>query len=477
MPPRLLALATTCLAIASSQADPSGQSPLALLRAEPASDGDAPSITLSADTPGTYFYDPATSTSTPNTHSFQLDASGSATPSPQALPVRIPVAALSGPLTLKLFVRPDPAIALDPRRSAILLALRSSDPARPADALALAIAIHRSPPPHSYLWLQAFASAVQATHADSPIDLSRQGQFDLFVSHPLPDAAGSIPKPLSLNVEHATLIPYPPAYQWTDLADFTHLVSADGDWAPALQAAIDASPGTVFIPTGLTPTLRSTVEWRGDCNRLFGATMKSSIQADAEALGDAPAFRISHTLRAIALERLHLPAAEHASTTHLLCRDGRFARLLPTPSSGHVFLENIEGTIGIYPGQKVRARHFNPESKGEPELTNSGGQFWALGLKTEYASTHILNRQGGQTEIFGGLIYPVHEIPPELPMFQNEGGGVSLVHAISQYNKNHETFLRAAPPGAAPSDDRSFFWLGGRMLSTLYRSDVPAPEE
>jgi len=60
---------------------------------------------------------------------------------------------------------------------------------------------------------------------------------------------------------------------------------------------------------------------------------------------------------------------------------------------------------------------------------------------------------------------PISPMPPRLLALATS--------CVAHSNTKHEIYLRAAPPHAAPSDHHSFFWLGGKMLSTLYRSDVP----
>ena len=95
-------------------------------------------------------------------------------------------------------------------------------------------------------------------------------------------------------------------------------------------------------------------------------------------------------------------------------------------------------------------------------------------MKTEYRSTNIVNRNGARTELLGGLIYPVQSIPEDLPMFLNEDSAISLVHAISQYNRNHRIYLREIRDGVV-TDYTDWHWFGGRMLMNLYRSTHETP--
>jgi hypothetical protein len=113
---------------------------------------------------------------------------------------------------------------------------------------------------------------------------------------------------------------------------------------------------------------------------------------------------------------------------------------------------------------------LNPETKGVPEIINDGGQFWVLGIKTEYISTKIENRNGARTEVLGGLMYSVHPVTDEnLPMFLNEDSDISLVHGVSVYSKNHKIYMRDIR-GSQTRDFRDWRWIGGRPITNLYRS-------
>ncbi len=55
------------------------------------------------------------------------------------------------------------------------------------------------------------------------------------------------------------------------------------------------------------------------------------------------------------------------------------------------------------------ARQFNPENwsgdGSEAQVTNTGGDLWILGFKTEGAAPFITTRSGGRTELLGGYNY------------------------------------------------------------------------
>jgi hypothetical protein len=89
---------------------------------------------------------------------------------------------------------------------------------------------------------------------------------------------------------------------------------------------------------------------------------------------------------------------------------------------------------GFLTAGKLRlwARQFNVENfvnaKISATLDNRGGQVWILGLKTEQGNRLVATRDGGKTEILGGLVYTVtpHEGRPAF-IVENADLGLSVL--------------------------------------------------
>jgi len=132
---------------------------------------------------------------------------------------------------------------------------------------------------------------------------------------------------------------------------------------------------------------------------------------------------------------------EHASPQTLVLRD---IDMMSDPKyfyrnaegAGNLFIENVASIASYnfeYP-QSVWARQLNPESprvNNGPIISKNGGLFWILGLKTEGASTVLKTTGGGQTELLGGLLYPVVPVPTNMPAFVNTESQHSLTYAVS----------------------------------------------
>lgn len=125
-----------------------------------------------------------------------------------------------------------------------------------------------------------------------------------------------------------------------------------------------------------------------------------------------------------------------------------------TVKGGKVFIENTACTVGSSPfhkselksvnyreipcfsftGQKVWARHINPE-RSLHEIVNDGGSLWIMGFKSEGDGTAFETRNGGETEILGGTIsMGTNKLNPAVI---NDNSNVSVVASTNGYALTH----------------------------------------
>lgn len=279
---------------------------------------------------------------------------------------------------------------------------------------------------------------------------------------------------LKLPIKQTPEISYPSVDQWVNICDYENLV-VEGDWSPAIQAAVDASKPVVYFPAGVNYRIKSDVTIRGAVRTFFGGSPKARVDnGQADDPGNGPALVLGDDLPEFQFDMLGSSHVVHRSSTKLVFRHCGTDHVTAGKDCGDTFIEDTGGKLRISEHQRIWARQLNPETKGIPEIINNGGQLWALGLKTEYLSTKIENRGGARTEILGGLMYPVHPVTDEsLPMFLNEDSDISLVHAVSVYKKNHEIYMKDTQGGEA-REHRDWRWVSGRPISNLYRSVRPA---
>ncbi len=278
---------------------------------------------------------------------------------------------------------------------------------------------------------------------------------------------------LKLPVKQTPVIPLPPASQWENVRNHASLVK-EGDWSDAIQAAIDTGKPLVYFPPGERYRIDQDVIIRGSVRTLMGSSPKLKVESGMPgAPENGPAFVLDKTLPQVQFHMLTTAHIRHDSPTTLIVRHCNAEHISAAASCGELYIEDSGGKFRFNQHQRVWARQLNPETKGVPEVINNGGTLWVLGMKTEYLSTKIENRNGARTELLGGLMYPVHAVKDEtLPMFINHNSDISLVHGVSVYKKNHKIYLQDTQ-GNATRNSLQWDWVSGRPLTNLYRSTRP----
>ena len=119
------------------------------------------------------------------------------------------------------------------------------------------------------------------------------------------------------------------------------------------------------------------------------------------------------------------------------------AQYFNSVEGGKVYIENCGCTLGGEPylkvpayafkGQKVWARHINPE-RSMTEILNDHSSIWIMGFKTESYGTSFKTINGGHTEVLGGTISIGAN--KELPAIVNDNSTVSVVASTNGYNFN-----------------------------------------
>ena len=131
-----------------------------------------------------------------------------------------------------------------------------------------------------------------------------------------------------------------------------------------------------------------------------------------------------------------------------------------TVSGAKVFMENTGCTVGGVPGagartsplphedwnsysretpcfyfkgQEVYCRQLNPE-RSLHEVINDGGKLWVLGCKTEEEGTAYETKNGGSTEVLGGVF--IIGLGKEYPAIVNDNSNVSVYAITFGMNKS-----------------------------------------
>ncbi|MEX1015484.1 MAG: glycoside hydrolase family 55 protein [Phycisphaeraceae bacterium] len=250
---------------------------------------------------------------------------------------------------------------------------------------------------------------------------------------------------LNLPIESTPTIPLNDAdIEWVDVRDFADHVD-QGDWAPAIQAAIDSGAEALLFPANFQARVRQPVDMRGSVRYVLG--MKSTIGPHKGYEG--PVMRLAgRDDSTVIFERLDMArrgdsaAVEHVTGQRAVFRHGGPELYQGREGAGDVLAENVSTLWRLATGQRLWGRQLNPESHDISEIINDGGDMWILGLKTEYASTHVENRNAGRLEVLGGFLYPVTQVPPDMPLVLNGDAAMSMIFSTSAYTHDHRIYFR-----------------------------------
>jgi len=247
---------------------------------------------------------------------------------------------------------------------------------------------------------------------------------------------------LGLPVKETPDLPYEPLTSWESVGAHAAKV-VNGDWGPAIQAAIDSGKSTVYFPRGKVSgyTIRTPVIVRGAVRVMQGCG--NVIKPDLQALAGKPAIRIeAGKPDTVFFEKFTFEGTgthiEQAART-LVVQQSRWLRTANAAGCGDLFVDCWGGTGIFTVPQQVFVRSLNMETSGdEPMLVNAAADIWILGLKTEGSSTNLHNKAKGRVEILGGLVYPANTDPKlgRLPAFLNEGGAFSVITCTMWGHKN-----------------------------------------
>jgi hypothetical protein len=291
---------------------------------------------------------------------------------------------------------------------------------------------------------------------------------------------------LNLPIEDAPVIPLAEGkVRWANVLDFTQ-EDKPADWAPAILGAMNSGAEGIFFPANEGDGYRvgSTIEIPGHVRYVLG--MRNGI-GRREGL-DGPTLRISEqSEQPIIFERIHIdgmptsagkdpkhPAFEHVSGRTVVFRHNGPRLYQARPGAGHLFVESAEGYWRFARGQKAWGRQMNPESHHVSELINDGADVWILGLKTEYATTKVVNRNGGRLEVLGGFLYTVTKAPPDMPMVINQDAAMSMIFSTSAYQHDHRIYFRDTQQGQTfELLNRQIDSKGPRRHVHLYTSAPP----
>jgi hypothetical protein len=276
---------------------------------------------------------------------------------------------------------------------------------------------------------------------------------------------------LKLPVEETPEVPWGDPLEeddWINVERFAdHVV--EGDWAPALEAAMKAGASTVYLPKMVK--VKRPVQLRG-VRRLYGGRI-----AWAKGLGEgepAVVFDEPDPKAVVEIFDTGIAGLRHASPATLVLRHTAPVPYENTPGCGKLFLENACGVGWRFEHpQRVWARQWNVEPSGErPGIFSRGATIWALGFKTEGDAVKLESVGGARTEILGGFVYPHRAIPGRRPAFLCKDSKLAVQYGLSVYRYNHKVQILDSRSGQVRElTGEKLKWSGSRARIDLYTTD------
>lgn len=310
---------------------------------------------------------------------------------------------------------------------------------------------------------------------------------------------------LNLPVKDPPEVPWDPLDQWVSVQAY----GADGsgrkdfDNSPAVQTAIDAADGlgktTLYFPKGKY-AFGDTIHVRGNIRRVhFMMSSLGVVNSAANKFADErPIISIENGKQPVVMMESIGPGFDtnsklkprfilkHVSSSTLVMRNmaGNYQNV---PGSGQVFFEDMQGCSEFH-STKVWARQLNPELCAkppapafDPKILNDESDVWILGLKTEKPATIVETKNGGRTEVLGGLIFPVWAVPIDMPAFINTDSSHSLSFVVNAYEvgTGHEVVIKETRSGVTKQLTKSQVLPRGQgsmvPLYAGYIEGVPTP--
>lgn len=189
---------------------------------------------------------------------------------------------------------------------------------------------------------------------------------------------------------------------WASVVQYGAQPDGKTDASPAIQKAIDSGKSVIYFPHGKY-RLGKTVLVRGTVKQIVG--FNSDLRGGTEGV----LFRCEGTDGPVSFERLYLNGkVEHANRHPVTLRYTLGPGIVTVGERRTWFFEDVlTAKFTITKDSQLFARQFNcePPPPGAGFI-NDGGEIWVLGLKTEWGNTIGVTRNGGRTEILGGLMLP-----------------------------------------------------------------------
>ncbi len=318
--------------------------------------------------------------------------------------------------------------------------------------------------------ISGYGSALEAVNVGKRFT----GDIDEYCTHGPMTLFDTVKKTsLNLLVEDTPEIPWESEEKWVCVNDFGALGDGVTDDTMAIRAALNSGASTIYFQPGKY-VLDDVIEIPAKVQRINFMYCDLAVGDNLSKRADVGAFLVAEDDDSqlimedlFALEGFwgYMSLVKHTCKRTIIFSDVHVQAAsiyFNTIGGGKVFLENTGCTIGGVPGagartqklpgeekfpydreracfyfkeQKVYAHHINPE-RSLHEVINDGGSLWVMGFKTEEEGTAYETRNGGKTEVLGGVF--VIGLNKEIPLIVNDNSDMSvfastIIYSTRQY--------------------------------------------
>lgn len=268
-------------------------------------------------------------------------------------------------------------------------------------------------------------------------------------------------KSINLPVEETPETEWEAPEKWVSVNSFGAKGDGVTDDTEAIRAAMNSGASTVYFDSGKY-LIDDVIEIPATVNRVnfmfcdlaSGKNIAGMSKTGVfKVVGESDTPLVIEDILAFELFYGYSTFIEHASKRTLILSDLQTQALslyFNSVSGGKVFIENVGNTLGGVPGagvrteplpfedkfpysrevpsfefngQKVYARHLNPE-RSLHETVNNGGTLWVHGCKSEEDGIAFETHNGGSTEVVG-FISAVN-IDKDYPLILNDNSNTSV---------------------------------------------------
>lgn len=288
--------------------------------------------------------------------------------------------------------------------------------------------------------------------------LIKETSIGEFVSHPpVTLSEGQSARSLNLPVEEAPVPEWEAGFeQWTHPGKYGAAGDGIADDTDAVQQAMDSGKSVIYFQPGrylINRPVKIPAQVRR-INFMFadlaagGSLQKMKNRGMFKVAGESGEPLLIEDLFSFEMNYGDHYLVEHASPRTLILRDihsQSCAAYINTGGGGNVFIENVISTTGIFDdtwqqpcfvfkNQKAWCRQIDPEYTPD-KIINDGGELFVMGFKTEGEGVAFTTRNGGKTEILGGILY--FGANNEIPAVLNDESDVSVTASTTGTTSRH----------------------------------------